>query len=142
MNAPIKSTLTLETVGEHFARWRSSKKKGEPIPEQLWREAIDLVDGCGLGISQVTRTLRLSGSDLNKRRGIIGGTRCRKGTDVNDTHAGATFMEIDGKDVVQVSGLKETAAWLELQRPDGLRLRIHPGEGSELLALVDRFMGA
>ncbi len=139
MNAPIESTLTLETVAEHFARWRSGKKKGEPIPEPLWREAIELLDR--YGISQVTRTLRLSGSDLNKRRGIIGGTRRGKGTDVKESHASAAFVEIDRQDVAQASGLSATAAWLELHRPDGLRLRIHPGGGSELLALVDRFMG-
>lgn len=139
MKAPIESTLTLEAVAEHFAQWRSRKKKGEPIPKELWREAIELLGH--YGISQVTRTLRLSGSDLNKRRGISGGGRRRKGTKVKDKHAGAAFAEIDRQAVAQASGLNATAAWLELHRPDGLRLRIHPSEGSELLALVDRFMG-
>jgi hypothetical protein len=31
---------------------------------------------------------------------------------------------------------------MELQRPDGLRLRIQPTGGADMLALVDRFMGA
>ena len=139
MKAPNESTLTLETVAGHFAQWRSGKNKGERIPEQLWREAIDLIDG--YGISQITRTLRLSGSDLNKRRGVIGRARHRKITDVKGTNAGAAFVEVDFQGVAQASGLNATAAWLELHRPDGLRLRIHPGGGSELLALVDRFMG-
>jgi len=70
MKAPIKSPLTLETAAEHFEQWRRTKKKGERIPEKLWSEAIDLVDR--YGVSQVTRTLRLSGTDLNKRRGVVG----------------------------------------------------------------------
>ena len=139
MKALLESTLTLKTVAEHFAHWRSRKKKGERIPEQLWREAIDLLDH--YGISQVTRTLRLSGTDLNKRRGISGGGRGRKCTAVKGTNADAAFVEIGRQDVAQASGLA-SATWLELQRPDGLRLRIHPSESGELLALVDRFMGA
>jgi hypothetical protein len=31
--------------------------------------------------------------------------------------------------------------WMELERPDGLRLRIRPTHRVDLLALVDRFMG-
>ena len=66
MKAPTESILTLEAVAAHFEQWRSRKTKGEPIPEPLWRESIDLLDR--YRISQVTRKLRLSGSDLNKRR--------------------------------------------------------------------------
>ena len=50
-------------------------------------------------------------------------------------------MEIDRQAVAQATGRNVTAAWLELHRPDGLRLRVHPSEGSELLALIDRFLG-
>ena len=62
MKTPTESILTLEAAAAHFERWRSRKTKGEPIPETLWREAIDLLDR--YRISQVTRKLRLSGSDL------------------------------------------------------------------------------
>ena len=95
MKARIESTLTLEAVAEHFAQWRRNKQKGERIPQPLWHEAIELVDTHG--VSKVTRTLRLSATDLNKRRGM--------------------------------------------ERPDGMRLRIRPTQGVDMLALVDRFMG-
>jgi hypothetical protein len=131
----MESTLSLELVAEHFEQWRGSKKKGERIPEHLWGEALELLGR--YRISQVVRTLRLSGADLNKRRGIRGGGRRRK-----RTAAEAAFVEIDRTEVAQASGRQATASWLELQRPDGLRLRIHPGEGGELLALVERFMRA
>ena len=139
MKAPIESTLTLETVAEHFEQWRSSKKKRERIPEQLWQEAIDLLNR--YGISQVTRTLRLSGSDLNKRRGMTARARRAKLTKTKDTRRDTAFVEIDPQAVAQSSERNATTSWLELQRPDGLRLRIHPGERRELLTLVDCFMG-
>jgi len=135
MKAPIASTLTLEVVAQHFAQWRSHKKKGERIPEHLWREAISLLDT--YQISQVTRRLRLSGSDLNKRRGVSSAGRGRG----QGAGAEAAFVEIDPNEVAHTSALNTHAAWLELHRPDGLRLCIHPSDGSELLALVDRFMG-
>ncbi len=135
MQTPIKSTWTLESVAEHFEQWRSSKKKGERIPEHLWGEAIELLGR--YGISQVVRTLRLSGADLNKRRGISAAGRRQK-----RRHPHAGFVEINRTDVAQASELNVAAPWLELQRPDGLRLRIHPSGGADLLALVDRFMRA
>ena len=139
MKAPIESTLTLGAVAEHFAQWRSGKRKGERIPESLWQEAIDLLGR--YSVAQVTRTLRLGGSDLNKRRGITGGGRRRKNTVVKSMNAQASFGEIARQDSALASEKNVTSTWLELHRPDGLRLRIHPGEGRELLALVDRFMG-
>jgi hypothetical protein len=135
MKAVMESTLSLESVAEHFEQWRSSKKKGERIPEHLWCEALELLGR--YRISQVVRTLRLSGADLNKRRGIRGGGRRRKRTAPE-----AAFVEIDRTEVAQASERQATASWMELQRPDGLRLRIHPSEGGELLALVERFMRA
>ena len=134
MKAPNKSPLTLEVVAEHFAQWRSNKKKGERIPEPLWSEAIDLVGR--YGVSQVTRTLRLSGTDLNKRRGIVGtGQRRSKNTT-------AAFVEIEPAVVERAAGPSASAAaWMELERPDGFRLRIRPTDGADMLALMDRFLG-
>jgi hypothetical protein len=132
MKAPMESPLTLEEVAEHFKQWRSVKKKGERIPEPLWNEALGLVGTCG--VSQVARTLRLSGRDLNKRRGLLGTGRRRRVPD------GATaFVELDRTLVGQALGRDANAPWMELERPDGLRLRI---QGADLLALVERFMRA
>ena len=132
MKAPIGSTLTLEEVAKHFKQWRSVKKRGERIPQHLWSEAVDLVGT--YGVSQVTRTLRLSGTDLNKRRGIIGTGRRRRGPE-----GGTAFVELEPTRVGQVLGPDASTRWLELERPDGLRLRI---QGADLLAVVERFMRA
>ncbi len=135
MKAPIESTLTLEEVAQHFKQWRSVKKKGERIPEHLWNEAVGLVGT--YEVSQVTRTLRLSGRDFNRRRGIIGTGRRRRRSD-----GGRAFVELDRTLVGQVVGPNASAPWMELERPDGLRLRIQPTAGADLLALVERFMRA
>jgi hypothetical protein len=128
MKAPIESPLTLETAAEHFEQWRRIKKNGERIPEKLWSEAIDLVDR--YGVSRVVRTLRLSGTDLNKRR--------RRGQNTK-----AAFVEVEPAVVERaVDSSASAAAWMELERPDGFRLRIRPTGGADMLALIDRFLGA
>ena len=127
--------MTLEAVAQHFKQWRSVKKKAERIPEHLWNEAVGLVGT--YGVSQVTRTLRLSGRDPNRRRGIIGTGRRRRGRD-----GGAGFVEVGRTLVNQVVGPNASTPWRELERPDGLRLRIQPTPGADLLALVERFMRA
>ncbi len=135
MKAPIESPLTLEEVAAHFAQWRKHKKNGERIPEPLWNEAVSLVDT--YGVSQVTRTLRLGGRDLNKRRGMIGAGQRRQAS------GGKTsFVEIDPVVLDQTPEPQPSAVWMELERPDGLRLRIRPSGGVDLLTLVERFMGA
>ena len=134
MKAPIESPLTLEEVSEHFAQWRRRKQKGDRIPEPLWSEALGLLGT--YGVSQVTRTLRLSGTDLNKRRGMIGAGRTREATGRE-----TSFVEIDSVVMGRAAGPEASAVWMELERPDGLRLRIRPTGGAEMLALVERFMG-
>ena len=135
MKTSIGASLTLKEVAEHFKQWRSVKKKGERIPDHLWSEAVGLVGA--YGISQVSRTLRLNGTDLNKRRGIIGTDRRKRGPG-----AGGTFVEIDRTLVDQAMGPEASVVWMELERPDGHRLRIQSTQGVDMLALAERFMGA
>jgi len=135
MKALIETALTLEEVAEHFEQWRRSKKRGQRIPERLWDEAVNLVGT--YGVSEITRILRLSGTDFNKRRGIVGPGKRRRGS-----AAKTAFVEIDRAGVDQVLKPEATGTWMELERPDGLRLRIGPSGGEHMLALLDRFMGA
>jgi hypothetical protein len=127
-------TLTMEEVAVHFEAWRAQKRRGERIPEQLWSEAIALIKEHGL--SQVTRRLRLSGRDLNQRRGILGSGRRRR----RRAEAPATFVELAPELDVQAQRRQCTPGCLELIRPDGLRLRIEPGDGIEPRAVLERFM--
>ncbi len=134
MKSSIESSLTLPEVAEHFQQWRSMKQPGERIPDHLWREAISLVGA--YGVTQITRTLHLSSTDFNKRRRLIEADQGQQDA------AGATaFVEINPKLVDRTLEQAAAAGWLELERPDGLRLRIQPTQGADLLALVERFIG-
>jgi hypothetical protein len=135
MNARSEATLTLEAVAKHFVHWRREKNNGERIPEELWNQALTLLGT--YGISQISRTLRLSYTELDKRRKAIEAGRSRQGSG-DDT----AFVEIDRALVDQAPEPGAAAVWMELERPDGLRLRIRATHRVEMLALLDRFMGA
>jgi hypothetical protein len=51
------------------------------------------------------------------------------------------FVEIGPALVDQAVEPVGAAVWMELKRPDALRLRIRPTHGVDLLALVERFLG-
>jgi hypothetical protein len=133
MNARIESTLTLEEVAEHFEQWRGSKRKGDRIPEQLWSEAVGLVRS--YGVSRVARTLRLGGQDLNKRRGIV-----KTGGSKGATGGETPFVEMEPVVMDQAVGPESAAVWMELERGDGMCLRIRTAQGVDMLGLVERFM--
>ena len=137
MQPSIESPLTLEAVAEHFAQWRSGKKKGERIPELLWHEAVQLVDT--YGVSQVSRVLRLGGRDLNKRRGVSdSGRRRRRRVEEN-----TPFVEVARESPIPADATPPSCAlWVELERPDGVRLRIHGDRSLDLPGLIGRFLEA
>ncbi len=134
MKTPIESSLTLSEVAEHFQQWRNMKQPGERIPDQLWHEAISLVGT--YRVTQITRTLHLSSTDFNKRRRLI-----EAGQHLPDAAGATAFVEIKPRRMDRAQESATAAMWMELERPDGLRLRIQPTQGAELLALVERFMG-
>jgi hypothetical protein len=134
MNAHTDPTLSLEEVANHLEQWRSHKKHGEPIPQRLWNEALALVGT--YGISPVSRTLHLSYVELKRRWRIIEAEQRQRAPS-----AEAGFVEIDRALVEQAPEPDTAAVWMELERPDGLRLRIRPTQGVDMLALVERFMG-
>lgn len=133
MKACTEFTLTLEEAAEHFERWRMHKRKGDRIPEKLWSEAVGLVST--YGVSRVARTLRLGGRDLNKRRAMTEAVR-------NEAASGGEtpFVEMDPVELEPVAGPESTALWMELERADGMRLRIRAVHGVDMLGLVERFM--
>jgi hypothetical protein len=134
MKTANEASSTLPEVADHFQQWRNMKQPGERIPDRLWREAISLVGA--YRVTQITRALRLSGTDFNKRRRLIETSQRQP-----DAAGATTFVEINPQLMDRSLEPAAAAGWLELERPDGLRLRIQPTQGAELLALVDRFMG-
>ena len=134
MKTANEASLTLPEVADHFQQWRNMKQPGERIPDHLWREAISLVGA--YRVTQITRTLRLSSTDFNKRRRLI-----EAGQRQPDAAGSTMFVEINPQRMDRTLAPAASTGWLELERPDGLRLRIQPTQGAELLALVERFMG-
>ncbi len=123
-------TLTLETVTKHFEEWRSKKKPGERIPERLWSESIALLSDYSL--NRIARTLHLCAKDIKKHRDALTAQ-----SNLTLPASEMTFVEIDQP---LVGAAAAPTALLELQRPDGLRLRIQPATGADVLALVTCFM--
>ena len=134
ISAQSKS-LILEEVAEHFAQWRSHKKKGDRIPEPLWCEAIELL--CDYPITRVVRTLRLSATDLKKRQLELSDTKS-----LQETGSALGFVEVDSSLIGQALSSVATPVVIELHRPDGLRLRVESASGADVLALAERFMGS
>ena len=133
MKTMTKSPLALEAVAEHFERWRTNKKKGERIPQHLWIEAIGLVSD--YTISQVCRALHLCATDLKRHQAALS-------ADKEPAVSGAerSFVEIDPAVVDQAIRPSARPVLMEMERPDGLRLRIQPTNSADMLALMARFM--
>ena len=133
MKTMTKSPLALEAVAEHFERWRTNKKKGERIPQHLWIEAIGLVSD--YTISQVCRALHLCATDLKRHQAALSADK-----ELAVSGAERSFVEIDRGIVDQAIRPNTRPVLMEMERPDGLRLRIQPTNSADMLALMARFM--
>ncbi len=134
MKSAQSRALTLEGVTEHFDQWRSHKRKGERIPQQLWSEAIGLL--CDYPISRVVSTLRLCGTDLKRHQAQLSDTKSTP-----DASPGMAFMELEARLIKPSLRPVEASLVIELQRPDGLRLRVESANTTDLVVLAERFMG-
>ena len=133
MKTMTNSPLALEEVVEHFERWRNNKQKGERIPERLWIEAIGLVPE--YTISQVCRALHLCATDLKRHQSAL-----FSGKEVAVACSEKSFVEIDRAMVDQAIKPSVSPGLMEMERPDGLRLRIQPANSADMLVLMTRFM--
>ena len=130
MNVQESKKLTLETVSKHFKQWRNKKKQGERIPQQLWSESIALLSDHS--VNRIARTLRLCPNDIKKHRDAL----TAQGDTTTSGSPAMRFIEIDQP----FAGTAAQTPLMELERPDGLRLRIQPANGAEVLVLAARFM--
>ena len=121
--------LSLQAVVEHFEYWRSNKKKGERIPESLWIEAIGLV--ADYPLSRVCRSLHLCATDLKRHQAALSTVKEQavSGSD-------SVFMEIDRGIFDPAMRPMGRPVLMEMERPDGLRLRIQPANNADMLALM------
>jgi len=60
-----RRTLSLEETSKEFEKWRKSKSKQCPIPEEHWKASVNLFPAHT--ITEISRALRLSYVDLKNR---------------------------------------------------------------------------
>jgi len=113
----------LSQVAQQFAQWRQSRAnpRGSRIPESLWAEAIALAEV--LPPTRVARHLGLKPYALKRRRGDPG----RPPVTPHLAHT-AAFVEVSPEP------REVTTTEVELQRPDGTRLRITYHDAAPALA--------
>jgi PAS domain-containing protein len=118
----------LQQVAEQFSAWRQSRRTphGPRIPEALWTEALRLVQV--LPLTRVAKALHLKPHALKRRRG--GGL-----TPPPPPARAVPFVE------VSLGTRRPAPTEVEIQRPDGTRLRITYSETAPALAaLVQAFL--
>jgi hypothetical protein len=130
---PAQAEHQLTTVANRFDAWRQTRTtRAEPIPHDLWEQAIALTTLFPL--THVARRIRVSGGELKKRCAAHHAAQSSPAP----TPAALSFVEVPAAPVWPrpISGVE-----MELQRPDGTRLRIHTPEPQlPLLAVVRAFL--
>lgn len=120
--------VALQQLAEQFSAWRQSRRTpyGPRIPEALWTEAIRLVQV--LPVTRVAKALHLKPHALKRRSGISLTTAIPPAREL-------PFVEVS-------LGARRTATTeVEIQRPDGMRLRITYGDTTPALtSLVQTFL--
>jgi hypothetical protein len=130
---PTQAEEHLSQVAQQFAQWRQNRAnpRGSRIPESLWAEAIALAEV--LPPTRVARHLGLKPHALKQRRGDRGRSV------VSPPSSPAAFVEVTA-DVAHAVGRPATAE-VEVQRPDGARLRIAYHDAAPALApLLQTFL--
>jgi len=128
---PTQAEHQLTQVANRFDEWRQTRPtRAEPIPQHLWEQAMALT--ALLPITYVARRIRVSGGELKKR--------CAAHHAAQSAPASTAlgFVEVPP---ISVWPLPTSGIEIELQRPDGTRLRLHTHEPQPpLVALVRTFL--
>ena len=122
----------LTAVADRFDAWRQTRiTRAEPIPPYLWEQAIALTTM--FAITRVATRLRVSGGELKKRCAAHHAALA-----AFTSTAASGFVEVPA---TPVWALPTSAIEIELQRPNGARLRVAAPELQlPLLAVVRAFL--
>jgi hypothetical protein len=123
----------LDQLTGQFEHWRQTRSHpGERIPQHLWDQAAALAQV--LPRSRVAQHLHLSPSDLNKHMAT------RPEATPAPPHTPPPFVEVPSAPACSPLTAPLT---IELERPDGTRLRLHSPDASlPLAAIVQSFVEA
>jgi hypothetical protein len=128
---PAQAEAHLRHVTQQFAQWRQHRPtpRGYRIPNPLWAEAVRLAQV--LPLTRVAQQLGLKPAALKRQRAAL---RTMGGASVPP--AASPFVEVSA------------GAWgpapveVEVQRPDGVRLRLHYRDPAPVLTLVQTLLEA
>lgn len=127
----LQAEPALADLAEQFAQWRQTRQGHEPIPPQLWSQAVALT--ALLPYSQVAKRLRLSPTDLKKR------CLARPGMDPAEvTPPVPTFVEVTG--MALRAERASNGLLIEVERPDGTRLRVQATTALPLAPVLRAFL--
>ncbi len=120
-----QAEAALERLADQFTHWRQSRPRRARIPSAWWVQAVSLTSV--LPVSRVAKRLGLGLTELKKRRGGPPPAAADP--------ARLTFVEVTASLPRPPPGVE-----LEVQRPDGVRLRLTAGEATPALtALLQTF---
>ena len=119
----------LQSVARRLSAWRSTRQRGQRIPEDLWNAAVTLARSHGL--NPTASALKLNYYDLQRRLGSA------------PVHGGAAPVPPGFVELAAPSPATRTyGATLELVRPSGSRviLRLTGDHPAELRPVVELFL--
>ena len=126
--SPAQAEEALTHLTHHFAQWRQSRRtpRGR-IPHWLWAHAVALT--ATLSVSRVATQLGLTPQALKRRREALNGTPAPTSLP-QPPH----FVEV-------AAAWRSPTTEVEIQRPDGMRLRITYSDASPaLVPLLQTFL--
>ena len=129
---PAHAEQQLTHIANRFDEWRQTRTtRTEPIPQHLWEHAIALTTM--FPITRVATRLRVSGGELKKR--------CAAHHTARSTPAATAVLGFVEVPAAPIWPLPTSGIEIELQRPDGTRLRMHAPEPQlPLLGVVRAFL--
>ena len=126
--SPAQAEVALVHLTHHFAQWRQSRRtpRGR-IPPELWARAVALT--ATFSISRVAKQLGLMPHALRRRREVLRGLPTPP-----PTPPAPQFVEV-------APAWRTPATEVEVQRPDGTRLRITYSDAAPaLVSLLQTFL--
>ena len=148
MKREEKLPVEMGRVAERIARWRAERTRLGPMPQELWRAAVELAGDHG--VSATARGLNVDFGALKKRvdrdrEQKRGRGRCALEPSSYGHEAGTSeavhFIELDGSALVtEPSPARGTS--VELSRPDGATMTVRLGGEAavDVGALVESFL--
>lgn len=124
----------LEEVEREIKRWRGTRLKLGPMPEQLWAEAIGLAKELGAG--PVSRKLDLNYGALSRRADP---TKVRRPKERGKKTALSEFVEVTQGAPVATSPTPNTV--IELMSASGNRLTVRLSQTVDVSVLLNQFQG-